>query len=434
MTADAGPAFLRGFLYRLILTLGLVSMGASVDAHRPMPRILALTSDDPVVSGQDLDPLLRRMRLASVVGLGEATHGTREFTLLKHRILHHLLASGATTILALEASFADSLALDAFIQGGPGSASGALLAMAYWMHQTKEMVSMLEWMRIWNLDPRHANKIHIVGVDPVNPHSELDCALEALAASGKPGLKAVTPLEGSQLKEAFSKVSLMKKLDGKGLAKLRSTIQVLARQADGIQDGEAAARIHQHLRMVAQGMAYLLAFGRMPLQLEARERNMADNVRWCQGRLPAAGKVVFWAHNGHIRTGRHLGTLWAGGFLRRALGPRYLAAGMLLGQGGLRSMAKEGDKWNRKEIDLVPPGAGTLEAVFDRTGFPFAYLDLRCARGVLDPSLACSVNHISIGASFSEPEDRQGEPIVAKEDFDLLMFIKVGHVTQPLLK
>jgi erythromycin esterase-like protein len=181
-------------------------------------------------------------------------------------------------------------------------------------------------------------------------------------------------------------------------------------------------------------MEYLLAFGRFPLPLETLERYLADNVRWCLGRLPAAGKVVFWAHNGHIRTGRHLGTLWAGGFLRRALGPRYLAAGMLLGQGGLRSMEKEGGKWNRKVIDLVPPGEGRLEAVFDRTGFPFADLDLQCARGLLARSLACSVNHISIGASFSEPEDRQGEPIVAKDDFDLLMFIKVGHVTQPLPK
>jgi erythromycin esterase len=353
---------------------------------------------------------------------------------MKHRLLHHLLASGVTTTLALETSYADSLALDAFIQGGTASAPRALLAMDYWMHRTEEMADLLERMRAWNMDPRHANKIRIVGVDPVNPHGELDNALEALAASGEPGLKAVTPLEGSQLKEAIGNVGLMKKLDGKGLAKLRSTIQALARQADGIQDAEAAARIHQHFRMVTQGMDYLLAFGTFPLQLETRERCMADNVRWCLGRLPASGKVVFWAHNGHTRTGCHLGTLWAGGFLRRALGPRYLATGMLLGQGGLRSMEKEGGKWNRKEIELLPPDEGRLEAVFDRTGFPFAYLDLRRTRGLLARSFASSVNHISIGASFSEPEDRQGEPIVPKEDFDLLMFIKVGHVTQALPK
>ena len=50
-----------------------------------------LATDDPHQDCGDLVPLLRAIGNARVVGLGEGTHGTREFLRMKHRVFRCLV-------------------------------------------------------------------------------------------------------------------------------------------------------------------------------------------------------------------------------------------------------------------------------------------------------------------------------------------------------
>ena len=50
---------------------------------RPRRRTHTLDTTDPTSPRDDLEPLLDRLAESRVVGLGELTHGTREFTRLK---------------------------------------------------------------------------------------------------------------------------------------------------------------------------------------------------------------------------------------------------------------------------------------------------------------------------------------------------------------
>lgn len=52
----------------------------------------------------DLQPLGKALDGVRVVGLGEATHGTREFFTLKHRLFEYLVTSLGYSVLAMEAS------------------------------------------------------------------------------------------------------------------------------------------------------------------------------------------------------------------------------------------------------------------------------------------------------------------------------------------
>lgn len=53
----------------------------------------------------DLQPLKEILKDVKVVGLGEATHGTREFFQIKHRLLEFLVTEMGFTGFALEAPY-----------------------------------------------------------------------------------------------------------------------------------------------------------------------------------------------------------------------------------------------------------------------------------------------------------------------------------------
>ena len=61
---------------------------------------------------EDMEPLKKLVGDARVVALGEATHGSREFFQLKHRMLEFLVEEMGFTVFAIEANWPESLAVN----------------------------------------------------------------------------------------------------------------------------------------------------------------------------------------------------------------------------------------------------------------------------------------------------------------------------------
>src|ERR1700730_14062465 len=101
------------------------------------------SDDDPAA----VRPIIGRAR---IVSLGEATHGTREFFKLKHRILEFCVAELGFTMFGIEANFPESLAVNAYVLNGVGNAADALAGMRYWIWDTEQGLDLIEWMRWWN--------------------------------------------------------------------------------------------------------------------------------------------------------------------------------------------------------------------------------------------------------------------------------------------
>ncbi|MBK9030595.1 MAG: erythromycin esterase family protein [Myxococcales bacterium] len=113
----------------------------------------------------DLAPIGRMVGTARVVGLGEATHGSREFFQLKHRLLEYLVAEHGFTVFAIEANQPECRAINAYVLHGTGDARAALAGIYFWTWDTEEVLAMIEWMRAWNADPAHRRKVQFVGFD-----------------------------------------------------------------------------------------------------------------------------------------------------------------------------------------------------------------------------------------------------------------------------
>jgi erythromycin esterase-like protein len=147
-----------------VFALALLSQDAEVVAEIKSLAVPLKT----VVAGSGLDDLVAldsSLEGVEIVGMGEPTHGSREVFQFKHRMFEYLVERHGYTVFALESSMPDSIAMDRYVLYGEGSAEKAVEAQGFWTWSTQEVVALIEWMREYNRDPLHANKLRVVGVD-----------------------------------------------------------------------------------------------------------------------------------------------------------------------------------------------------------------------------------------------------------------------------
>ena len=113
----------------------------------------------------DLQPLKPIIGPARIVALGEATHGTREFFQLKHRMLEFLVTEMGFNLFAIEATMPESFDINDYVLTGQGDPGKALAGVYFWTWDTEEVRTMIEWMRSYNADPRHTRKVKFYGFD-----------------------------------------------------------------------------------------------------------------------------------------------------------------------------------------------------------------------------------------------------------------------------
>ncbi|HUP18578.1 MAG TPA: erythromycin esterase family protein, partial [Gemmatimonadota bacterium] len=108
---------------------------------------IALTATEPGNGFADLQPLRQIVGDARIVALGEATHGTREFFQLKHRMLEFLVSEMDFNIFAIEASLTEALDVNRYVLSGEGDPARALAGMYFWTWDTEEVLALIRWMR-----------------------------------------------------------------------------------------------------------------------------------------------------------------------------------------------------------------------------------------------------------------------------------------------
>ena len=120
-----------------------------------------LKTTNPNAPFNDLKPFKNMVGSASIVGLGEATHGAHEVFTMKNRIVNYLVSEKGFTNLVLEEGWDRALELDRYVLTGEGNPSQHLSPV----FKTKEMLDLLDWIRQYNANPKHKSKVRIIGMD-----------------------------------------------------------------------------------------------------------------------------------------------------------------------------------------------------------------------------------------------------------------------------
>lgn len=115
----------------------------------------------------DMQPLKKMIGDARIVSLGEATHGTREFFQLKHRMLEFLATEMGFTIFSIEANMPEAYRLNDFVLNGNGDPAKLIKGMYFWTWDTQEVLDMVLWMREFNKFGK--GRVQFTGFDMQTP-------------------------------------------------------------------------------------------------------------------------------------------------------------------------------------------------------------------------------------------------------------------------
>lgn len=151
-----------------------------------------LTSVNAGSGFDDLEPLRSVIGDARIVGLGEATHGTREHFQMKHRLVEFLATQMGFTIFSIEASTPESYAVDGYVTGGVGDPAALVAGMGFWTWRTEEVLDMVRWMRAFNEREASAGSgkhIAFTGFDMQNP-TQPRAIVHTFVAAHDPGFAA----------------------------------------------------------------------------------------------------------------------------------------------------------------------------------------------------------------------------------------------------
>lgn len=102
-------------------------------------HIYPLENPLPTSSLSDLTPL-NKVGNSKIVAMGEATHGTKEFFQLKHKIFRYLAEKHNFRIFAFEADMGEAIYLNKYVQGGSGDIAQIMAdKMHFWTWKTQEV-------------------------------------------------------------------------------------------------------------------------------------------------------------------------------------------------------------------------------------------------------------------------------------------------------
>ena len=136
-------------LLLVYLSVSLIGCGQSQPTPSPVEswithHALPLKTTDPRASLDDLQPLEQIVGNASIVGLGEATHGSHEFFTMKQRLLEFLVEKMGFTMFAMEGSWSAGEQINTYVLTGQGSARGVVGQFNFWTWNTQEVLDLVQ--------------------------------------------------------------------------------------------------------------------------------------------------------------------------------------------------------------------------------------------------------------------------------------------------
>ena len=129
----------------------------------------------------DMQPLKTMIGNSRIVSLGEATHGTREFFQLKHRMLEFLATEMGFTIFSIEANMPEAYRLNDYVLNGNGDPAKLIEGMYFWTWNTQEVLDMVRWMREFNKSGK--GRVQFTGFDMQTPNVAMDIVRDFVAKS-----------------------------------------------------------------------------------------------------------------------------------------------------------------------------------------------------------------------------------------------------------
>ncbi|WP_299679683.1 erythromycin esterase family protein [uncultured Dokdonia sp.] len=332
---------------------------------------------EPYASGFDtikedsfsfLDTILNDIR---VVGYGEDTHGTAEFTLLAKELMEYLSEKYHFKILIIETGFGEGQYLDDYIQGKRDDLKTILEDHnSTWRYKTKEFYQLMNWLKAYNNNT--ADKIHLYGcemqyvisdvhkireyLEKVNADYQIDGFEKHLWQSMEESEKVDYYISYAKLKKYF--------IDNHELFKRKTSEEEFSLAYHHIVVlGQFVTAINQHAEQRKH---------------DFRDIYMAENIQWILNFHGNTSKALYWAHNAHVGDWVDNGIIDVTGHqLRKMYGDSYFNIATDFGTGEFLAFSQD---WKMETFGYDSVLEDTFTECLRKYGSPNTFLNLRKAR------------------------------------------------------
>jgi protein-L-isoaspartate(D-aspartate) O-methyltransferase len=362
-----------------------------------IPSLLAATvealpdPDEAEAFGERYD----RYGDATVVLLGEASHGTSEFYRARAAITRRLVERHGFRIVAVEADWPDAAAVDRHVRGQPRADAQAeprdppFQRFPTWMWRNREMATFVEWLRQHNAGQPPGRQVSFHGLDLYSLNASIHAVVDYLDRVDPDAAAVARHRYGCLAPWASEPAGYGRMALTQGYALCEAAVtdmlrELLDRRMEyTARDGHDWFDAAQNARLVRNAEAYYRAmyYG------SAESWNLRDShmFQTLQQLLDAGGpgaRAVVWAHNSHIGDARETemgevrGEHNLGQLAREAFGD----AAVLLGFGTHAGTVAAASDWDApmQVMRVNPSRPDSVERLFHDAG-------------TLEPSAVCSL-------------------------------------------
>jgi erythromycin esterase-like protein len=407
----------------------------------------------PIDSSRGIAPILDLIGEATVVLIGEATHGTHEFYQMRAHLTQALIASRGFNIVALEADWPDTYRACRWVRGesgdrSPDEALADFVRFPRWMWRNRVMVRFLEWLRAHNAQQPPAGRAGVYGLDLYSLHRSMDAVLRYLDGVDPAGAAKARERyacfdifgEDPQTYGQATTTGLAPPCDREVVAQLLDLQRRAAEYAS--RDGRVAAEEYfsaeQNARVVSDAETYYrVMFGSGRESWNLRDRHMMatlEAVRRHVEKSSGRARAVVWAHNSHLGDARAtqmgtMGEINLGQLVRQRHGHGAIAIGFTTHSGSVTAAPQ----WDAPtELMMVRPSPpDSYERLFHDTGLESFALDLRGSTRAL---VAQPMLERAIGVVYRPRTERQSHYFTASlaNQFDIVIHIDETRGVEPL--
>lgn len=357
----------------------------------------------------------------SIVGGGEATHGTREFSLLKIELFKYLVTKHNFKNFVLEASYGNCLAIDNYIKGNNNNLNpkDLLRNIGMWIHYNNEMLSLIEWMKEYNKQKSDSQKLSFDGIDV------MDCRKTAEIAYGyiNEKLTADNKLKYLSLLKHYSK----RRIDKPSKKVLKNHLTLMTELKKTIH--ESNPELFQLCDSLLGSIAQYIKF-QIKSDQDTRDSMMFDNINHIM-RKSETSKLFVWAHNFHIKKDliSYTNKKSLGHFLKNTYGDKYYSLGFDFAIG--KFIAFDVKERKLKEYTINETLKKSSAKLFFKSSHDCFFLDFISFEN-FDKYLASKTFfNRGIGSTFSP---KMVEKVKFDEAYDGIFFVKKTNASTLLSK
>lgn len=333
-------------------------------------NIIEVKTISPDSSFYDLSNLENNLIGKSIIGLGEATHGTHEFFVYKHRLLKYLVIEEEFRVFIIEGDFVGSQVMYDYVVHGEGTINDGLMGIGYGIWFRQEFVELIEWMKEYNIDKPLQDKIKFYGCDIVSGRMAAKEVMEYLTRAGKLSADLKDGLDWLVSQKYRKKLNNDdREFINQFQINFRETLKGLE-----YENSRSEFFMQRCQREIEQFLEYVFADRRT--QIVLRDKFMAENIELIFN-YENAQKSIFWAHNEHVKNDKtDSDQKPTGYYLKQNYNNDYFSFGFGFHSGSVSGFNQEENSFDSFDVPAMSVKKLT-DAVFNECIYPNFILDFK---------------------------------------------------------